>query len=313
MTRGFITIATGTDWYYQLAENLLLSYRLFSEKPMPFAILCDRENEHTKCFDQTIVFTPTGKPFFDKFELLRLAPFDETIFIDADCLAYRDLNEFWDFFAEADDVSGAGYNVPADSDRGLYRLADIGDYAPRITQKSSIHGGLYFIRKGVVCDAVYADCQKIIANYEKYRWPDFCAPCADEPVLCLAMNANGCHVQEAVPENYGIPWEVTSLKCDLFTGLCRYATEGHPETDRGRMIHWSTRYTKKPLYRFEAEKLHLMVKNNLRPSPSGVPLGLKDTILYRWRLRYDWLLACEFTRRAANKLYRIVTRTPPKD
>lgn len=51
MTRGFITIATGGDWYYQLAENLLLSYRLFSEKPMPFAILCDRENEHTKCFD----------------------------------------------------------------------------------------------------------------------------------------------------------------------------------------------------------------------------------------------------------------------
>ena len=79
------------------------------------------------------------------------------------------------------------------------------------------------------------------------------------------------------------------------------------------MIHWSTRYTKKPLYRFEAEKLHLMVKSNLRPSPSGVPLGLKDTILYRWRLRYDWLLAWEFTRRAANKLYRIVTRTPPKD
>ena len=130
MTRGFITIATGGDWYYQLAENLLLSYRLLCEKPMPFAILCDRENEHTKCFDQTIVFTPTGKPFFDKFELLRLAPFDETIFIDADCLAYRDLNEFWDFFAGADDVSGAGYNVPADSDRGLYRLADIGDYAP---------------------------------------------------------------------------------------------------------------------------------------------------------------------------------------
>ena len=103
------------------------------------------------------------------------------------------------------------------------------------------------------------------------------------------------------------------MKCDLFTGLCRYATEWHPETDRGRMIHWSTRYTKKPLYRFEAEKLHLMVKNNLRPSPSGVPLGLKDTIAYRWRLRYDWLLTCEFTRRAVNKLYRIVTRTPPKD
>lgn len=313
MTRGFITIATGTDWYYQLAENLLLSYRLFSENPMPFAILCDRENEHTKCFDQTIVFTPTGKPYFDKFELLRLAPFDETIFIDADCLAYRDLNEFWDFFAGADDFSGAGYNVPTDSDRGLFQFDTIGDFQPRVHWKSSISGGLYFIRRGAICDAIYEDCQKIIERYDTIVWPDFCVRYADEPVLCLAMDANGCKAKPAAPENYGYPWEVTSLKCDLFTGLCRYATEWHPETDRGRMIHWSTRYTKKPLYRFEAEKLHLMVKNNLRPSPSGVPLGLKDTIAYRWRLRYVWLLAWEFTRRAVNKLYRIVTRTPPKD
>lgn len=56
MTRGFITIATGKDLYYQLARNLILSYRLFCETPFPFAILCDRENECTALFDKVILF-----------------------------------------------------------------------------------------------------------------------------------------------------------------------------------------------------------------------------------------------------------------
>lgn len=56
MTRGFITIATGSDLYFQLAKNLLFSYKLFCDAPMPFAILCDKENEYTALFDEVILF-----------------------------------------------------------------------------------------------------------------------------------------------------------------------------------------------------------------------------------------------------------------
>ena len=55
MTRGFITIATGKELYYQLAKNLLLSYKLFTDQPYPFAIMCDRENEYTKDFDDIVI------------------------------------------------------------------------------------------------------------------------------------------------------------------------------------------------------------------------------------------------------------------
>ena len=47
MTRGFITIATGRDKYYEMAKNLVLSYRLFCDNPLPFAIMCDKEYEYT--------------------------------------------------------------------------------------------------------------------------------------------------------------------------------------------------------------------------------------------------------------------------
>lgn len=314
MTRGFITIATGKEMYYQLAQNLLLSYRLFCDSPYPFAIMCDRENQYTALFDQTVLFQPGAHPYFDKFEMLRCAPYDETIFIDADCLAYDDLNQFWDYFADADDFSAAGSNYPPDDDLGgLFRIDEVGDYRHRVRWKPSIHGGLYFIRKGPVCDAIYQDCQFIANHYDAYHWPDICAPYADEPVLYLSMAANGCHATQADPKNYGIPWEVTELTCDLLTGKCRYATGWHPLVDQGRMIHWSVRYTKKPLYRFESEKLHLMIRKGLRPNPSGVSLGLWNTLLYRFRLRYDWLCLMDFSLRAVRKLYRILTRTPPVD
>jgi len=306
MTRGFITIATGKDLYYQLAKNLLLSYRLFSESPFPFAIMCDRENEYTALFDDVVILENPLNGFWDKFELLKRAPYDETIFVDADCLAYADLNQYWDYFANADAFSASGTNYPIDSERGLFNKDEIGPYIDRVHWKPDIHGGLYYIRKGEKCDAIYQECRFIVEHYEQFRWPDFCAPYADEPVLCLAMAAQGCHAMEAYPANYGIPWEVTEMKCDIFTGLCQYATDWHPLVTDGRMIHWSVRYCKKPLYRFEVEKLYLMIKHSVRPGNVKGNLPFVETILYQWKLRYLAMLSAEFAQRVIRKILRIL-------
>ena len=306
MSRGFITIATGKEMYFQFAKNLLASYRLFIASALPFAIMCDRENEYTALFDDVVLFEKTEHPYFDKFELLKLSPYDETIFIDSDCLAYADLNQFWDFFEGADAFSASGSNYPIDSPRGLFHKGELGPYEDRVHWKPDIHGGLYYIRKGETCDAIYRECQYIAKHHSDFRWPDYCAPYADEPVLCLAMASQGCRTQEAYPANYGIPWEVTQMRCDIFTGLCEYATEWHPLVTDGRMIHWSVRYCKKPLYRFEVEKLNLMVKHGLRPGEVKGKLSAADTILYQYRLRYFAMLTAEFCGRVIRKLCRIL-------
>ena len=313
MTRGFITIATGKEMYFQFAKNLLLSYKLYCDTPLPFAIMCDRENEYTALFDDVVLFQKTEHPYFDKFELLKLAPYDETIFIDSDCLAYADLNQFWDFFADADSFSASGSNYPIDSERGLFRKEEVGIYSERVHWKPAIHGGLYYIRKDAQCDAIYRDCRYIAEHYTDFHWPDFCAPFADEPVLCLAMAANGCQAKKAYPPNFGIPWEVTEMKCDIFTGLCQYATEWHPLVTDGRMIHWSVRYCKKPLYRFEVEKLYLMEKYGLRPGCVKGKLSFVDTLLYYHRLRYFAMLTAEFSSRVVHKILRILRLRKPTD
>ena len=307
MTRGFITLATGDEKYYRFARNLLMSYRLYTDDPMPFAIACDRENAVTALFDQVILLKDPQNSFWDKFQLFETSPFDEAIFIDADCLAYKDLNAYWDYFAQADDFSGSGTNYPLNSQKGLFQINDIGEHGDRVRWKPDICGGLYFIRKGPTCSALYRLCQDIIANYDAYRWPDYCAPKADEPVLCLAMAVLGLRATEADPTNYGIPWEATSMEQDIFTGKCRYATDWHPLVE-GKLIHFSTRYCMKPVYLFEEEKLNLMLRKHLRPGKDAVRLDPVNKLLYQYKLRYGWLWLKDFSRRAFQKLLRIAKK-----
>ena len=96
--RGFVTMATGSDEYYILARNLLSSYHYFTSSPMPFAIVCDRENEYTAGFDDVVLMDNPSCTVFDKLRLPELVPYEESIFIEPDSLAYRDLNGLWKEF-----------------------------------------------------------------------------------------------------------------------------------------------------------------------------------------------------------------------
>ena len=80
--RGFFTIATGNEKYYKFASNLLKSYRLHNLK-YPFAILCDRENEYTKDFDQVVLLDNVKNSYQDKFRMLIDSPYQEGIFMIA--------------------------------------------------------------------------------------------------------------------------------------------------------------------------------------------------------------------------------------
>ena len=115
--KGFVTIATGNSMYYIMARNLLLSYRHFAKDPLPFAIICDRTNRYTDCFDDVILLRNPSRSYNDKLCLPSLVPYDQTIFIDADCLAYSDLNDMWKMFEGAPAFGVLGRQLPLDSEK----------------------------------------------------------------------------------------------------------------------------------------------------------------------------------------------------
>ena len=147
MTKGFVTIATGKEMYYAMARNLLMSYRFHNHGGPPFAIICDRENNYTEDFDDVVVMDSPMFSYLDKLRLPELAPYDETIFIDADSLVLRDLGGLWDVVAKSPDYGIYGAVLDPDSEEGRIELERSGPLRERMHSPCSCQGGMRFVRK----------------------------------------------------------------------------------------------------------------------------------------------------------------------
>lgn len=283
MTRGMITIATGKPHYYMLAANLLLSYRKFSKNPMPFAIIAEEENEYTALFDDVIITTEATRSFMDKILLLKLSPYDENIFFDADSLAYGDLNEYWDFFEGATDFSSLGENFPVEQPGGAwYDVDGIGKYGPLLPYKTRVHMGVCFIRNSSETLKMYETILDIQNNKEQVHFHTN-PRSIDEGFIGIAMPMHGFLAIEEKPHMMAAQPCLKWLKADLLRQQLSYGTNWGKEVDQGILIHWGTSQTYRALYRFNAECLHYMIRRE-RSRPT-----LLDKLLYDWKLRYGLL------------------------
>lgn len=98
MSRGFITIATGDKKYHDMAKTLVKSYKLTSKEPVRFAVITDDANDKFVEFDDVVVIKDATRSYMDKIDIMRYSPYDETKFIDSDCIAFNDLNAYWKDF-----------------------------------------------------------------------------------------------------------------------------------------------------------------------------------------------------------------------
>ena len=148
MTKGFITVATGNEQYYKIAQNLLRSYRFTTKEPLPFAILCDAENEYTKEFDDVRIYPNPTRSYLDKLEMFDYLPYDINIFIDADCLVFNDINRLFDIFENADDFCCYGRVLPLDDKTGWFEYDNLNDdLKNQIDYVVGLHGGIYYMRR----------------------------------------------------------------------------------------------------------------------------------------------------------------------
>ena len=97
LKRGFVTIATG-KYYCWLAENLIMSYRLFSDTKYPMYVITDKEGEKRlkKLFDGVIVVDDATYGWVDKILVYKNTVFEETIFLDADMHITKDISFLFD-------------------------------------------------------------------------------------------------------------------------------------------------------------------------------------------------------------------------
>ncbi len=267
MKKGFVTLATGDDQFYKIAFNLLKSYKHFTSEPLPFAIVCDRENSFTEAFDDVIILENPTRSYMDKLSLLKIVPYDETIFIDADCLAYGDLNGIFDLFKEADDLCCFGNVLPLDSHDGFFKLEDIGQYAKQISFCIDLHGGIVFYRKSDILGRVYDTCCEIRDHYHEYKFKYFKKP-ADEPIMALSMAIHGLRPLAAnfSPLRY-YPACTKSIHFDILNGKATIKNE--ESSSEILIVHFGSTVTKEQIYLIEEHNLDLLcngksVKTSLR-------------------------------------------------
>lgn len=287
MTRGFCTIATGSYEYSKLAHNLLLSYRRFSTEKYPFTVITDKTNELLEQFDDVIIINDSNRSFLDKLLLFQIIPYDETIFIDADSLAYGDLGRIFEYFEDADDVSCLGKTLPENSIKGWFRKEDTGAYKESIEYTIWMHGGIYFIRKTPEVLSFFDTCVDIANNYKKYffRFQYLTEP-ADEPIVAMAMAIHKFHPIDPKPEIMAFYRDSKILKIDMISGTLSYIVESG-RTDAGLLVHWATANTRKALYKNEVQKLKILYEKN-------VFFKNFKLIIIRLKIKYGFMQLTDF-------------------
>lgn len=271
MTKGFVTIATGDVRYYHMARNLLRSYRDNCVEPVRFALIADRENEFTQEFDDVVLLPEPKKSWMDKIELLRSCPYDETIFIDADCLVYQDINFLWDVYRDADDFSCFGKKLPLDSTAGWFTAEAATQYPIHFI--THLHGMLYFIRRGETIDRMYDLCQQIISDYNKLTFKAFNNTLADEPVYALAMAVLNLKPTERKPEYYCFVPFATKIKTNYLKRAVFFENPTDGAVNQCCIVHWGNTNTRKAPYIRDQDRLNRCY---------GRPATLIDHIMGGW-------------------------------
>lgn len=250
-TRGFVTIATGSEHYYKLAYNLLRSYRRNGGASFPFAILAEAENEYTKAFDKVILISEPTHSYMDKLRLFEYLPFDETIFIDADCLVYGVIDDWWAYFENGPDFSCFGYAYEdMNTDKGWFRWNGMGEFKEKIHFVPSFSGGIYYIRRTPIAQKVFDLAKYASDHYSEYPFAIFHKP-ADEPVLAFGMAVCDCK-----PVDYsevGIYVKRRDLPMDILLPYANWIYRG--KVIPVKLVHWGNFGSMKAQYLLEVERL----------------------------------------------------------
>lgn len=196
ITRGFITMATGDEKYFKFARNLLYSYRLHNQK-LPFAIICDRENQYSMEFDDVVIIDASAT-YSDKFRALVDSPYDETVFIESDCLVYHNLEKMFEMLASGDDFTTFGVN---DDDINVWfskpeQLKE--RFGELFTSIPVFNPGYFFVRKSPLTEKCFRD-TSIVSKWLINNRPNdgqislfTKGMLRDDVVFSMVMKLNGC-------------------------------------------------------------------------------------------------------------------------
>jgi hypothetical protein len=186
---GVVVLAYGSGRFHAQAADLARSLRLRSPS-LPLAAVTDRPGDQVlrQLFDHLAPLPPdTPADCRAKLDLDRHSPFERTLYLDSDSLAFRDVGFVLDRHRGRDIVvlggqiaDGHWYGDVA----GLCRLAGS-------TSVPRFNGGVLYFADTVVTRAVFRHARALADRYDELGLARFNGGIADEPLLAVALAAHG--------------------------------------------------------------------------------------------------------------------------
>ena len=271
--RSVLTLAVGEPVYLRLAVHLARSFQYWhDDTDIRFAIATDQRHRLPADLKDVDVIDLNpgqfGEGFSPKLYLNELAPADQTLFVDADCLCTGPLNRAFDRFA-GHPVSVIGRPI---SDGEWF--GDVASICDRfdIPAMPRFNGGVYYLEPGTKCDAVYETAQSLKSDYDEIGFERLRTHPNDEVLMSLAM---ALHDLEPVSEDGTIMNSTLAcpagMEIDVLRGVSRlYNPEDHPkhndwyplEEMNPALVHFLGHQTTQHPYRREAIRLRKRMRDD---------------------------------------------------
>ena len=255
--RGILTLATGRPAYLDMALDLARSAAVHSPS-LPRCLVTEAGRDDPRIdrlFTHRVDFDPAlGDVFEQQTRVLCYTPFDETIFIDGDCLVAGPIEPLFGLFAGRD-VGYAGEKITAG-----HWYADVAAVRERygLGWLPKHNGGSFYCRRTDAARRVFDRANALFAEYDDVGFSRMRsgAPSA-EPTLAVAYAEAGIG---PIADDAGFmftPERVRGrVRMDVIGGGCRFDKGGRIVTPA--IVHFSGPYKHHPVYRYERLRLNLM-------------------------------------------------------
>ena len=261
--RGVLTLGFGAPRYRRMAVDLARSLRLNSPGT-PLAVVTDHPAEMSRWFDVVVPHDPShGRGFAQKLALDRYTPFRRTLFVDADCLAVRDVEFMWELFAA---VPFGVCGRMAGS--GRWFGADIAEVRAAVGLEGPLplfNGGLMYWSDAPEAGGVFRTARELVPRYSELgfgRMSGRDSAVTDEPLVSIAMALHGLSVVEDGASTMRTPIGSTGpLRVDVLRRRSGFTKEGVPVSPA--IVHFCGDYAEGFVYRREVAKLRLPLRSPL--------------------------------------------------
>ncbi len=255
--RAVLTLAAGKKLYLEMAFNLARSFRLWhQDSDIEFYLVTDHEapTPPDLAFIRRVQKSSKqiARGFSSKLYLDQLAPASKTLFIDADCLCFRNLvGVFQRFAGQAVSVVGAMKS------EGEW-FGDIRSRCQRygVAAVPVFVGAVYYLERGETCTRVFETARKAEREYDGAGFIRLRGVPNEEPLISVGMAQAGCKpiADDGAVKVDAMYWAKT--KVNLLQGKAEVTMQDGAIL-RPVLLHFNCSFAEKPPYTNEAKTLKL--------------------------------------------------------